>query len=199
MRKSRISLLCTMIAMPVLFFLLFHEGYTQEDGRRVMTLPAERQTTEEEKYLFAEQQYNPPFEIQLISDRRNTSKATPEDVLIAYLSAILKSDSQWMLDLLGESDRKIFENKTVEEQEKEITSQKRRLETLLEGNRIVLEKKITANSHVVINYAAFDRESGKRLSTLFASFVQEKSVWKKCLKCGSTDSSPPFKAIMRDK
>lgn len=195
MSSRQLFLFCTKIAILALFLLVSQQGYTQEDGRRIMTLPAERQIIEEEKYLFAEQQYNPPFEIQLISDRRNTSKATPEDVLIAYLSAILKGDPQWMLDLLTESDRKIFENKTVEKQEKEITSLKRRLETLLEGNRIVLERKITANSYVVINYAAFDRESGKRLSTLFASFMQEKSVWKKCLKCGSTDSSPPFKAI----
>ncbi len=163
----------------VLLLATFHGLYAQEGPKFVMTPPEEKRIIIEEVYPFTARQYDSPVEVQLLSSPDETSFATPEDVLIAHLSAALKGDFTWMASLETESERKKREALSDEARAKAQSELKTQVDLLLRNNRIVFMKRFEVGDVVIIEFSVFSRESGERVLTLPAVFILERGQWKK--------------------
>jgi hypothetical protein len=180
------------ITTMILCSFIFNTSYAQENEKFIMTLPEEKKILTSEEYAFIEQQYDPPFEIPVIPNYREASRTTPEDAFISDFSAILHDDVAWRQNFLTESEKKVFENKSIEEKEKQIGLLKKQANVLLKGNKVILERKITTSdgSYVILDYSVV--KSGKKIMSWFKIFVLERNSWKVCGVCGSTPEHPLY-------
>jgi hypothetical protein len=175
-RAYSIIIAIGVILLPAGVQLLDAQGRT----KFVMTPPEEKRIIVEEEYQFTIRRYMPPVEVQLLSSPDETSFATPEDVLIAHLSAILKGDFSWMSSLEGELDRKERQGLGAEARVKMQSELKTQADIFLRGNKIVLTNRFEMGDHVIIEFSVFSGESGKQVViNLPANFTLEGGKWKK--------------------
>ncbi|MCH8055222.1 MAG: hypothetical protein IH857_03590 [Deltaproteobacteria bacterium] len=154
--------------------------YSQRRPLFVMTPPEEKRIIVEEAHRFTIRRYVPPVEVQLLSSPDETSFATPEDVLIAHLSAMLKGDFSWMASLEGELDRKKRQGLSAEARVKMQSELKTQADIFLRGNKIILTNRFEMGDHVIIEFSVFSGESGKQVVTNFpTNFTLEGGKWKK--------------------
>lgn len=180
-----------------LFLLSSKEVYAQETDNFFstysLTSPIEKKIIVEREYVFTEQLYNPPFELQLIDNQAKASEMQPENAVISHFSAILQENVNWILDSQVESERTAFKNKSPEEQDKEIAAMKSLTIPILKMSKIVLMKKMSfGNEYVIIDYSLRSKEDDKIILSWSIALKREQDLWKSCTNCGGIPDNPLY-------
>jgi hypothetical protein len=189
----KINMLLVEIMSLLLFLSGYQSAYAVDGGSFTIEQPIEKKIIEEEVYTFLEQTYDPPYEIHITNDMTKVTNMSPEGALTIYFSSILRGDVDRMLDVITENDRKMFKNKTSEEQLSEMAELKKQAEVFLKGNKIVFLKKMSiGNSYVIIDCSIFKIPDGRLVFDLPFSLELENNKWKRCSDCTDKHKLYPF-------
>jgi hypothetical protein len=178
------------ITIITLLVTVSRQSYAQDASEFLMTPPEEKKIIMYDEYSFIEQRYDPPYELPLTSNYKQIPQTTPENLITVDFSALLNSDFILRLNLQPELEKKNYEKKPNEEKETETALLMKQTETLLKGNKVVLERKISTydGSYNILDYSIF--KNGKKILSWFSVFVLEKNSWKICRECSSNAEHP---------
>lgn len=170
--------------------LLIQRVNAQEKREFVMSYPIEKRIIVEDIRLFTEQRYNPPAEIQLISDQSEASYDSPEATLIAYFSALLLGDVDWQLNIKTNDDKNEYEKLDTKLRDEEVKQIQKQAAYFIKGRKIVLDKKIAiGDSLTIIEFSIYTREEDKKILSWNMTFFLDNGNWKLCKICGSSGNT----------
>lgn len=141
----------------------------QSLGTGALGEPEEKLLVLREVFSYASRPYTPPHVIEPVR-RSDTSYASPEGTLTAWVSAASAEDEAWLAETAKASD--------VDERTAERTRQERAaFDALYRGKRLVLTHRIDLAGVTLIRMRNLDPDTGEAVFTFFYAFERQGKRW----------------------
>lgn len=138
------------------------------------TTPEMKKVIVEEAYYFWQMKYDPQVKLKLLTSRSESSYETPEEALIAILSAMYLQDHDWWLHSWTQAaiDFRIAEDKR---QNQSPADWRQIWDKLLKDKQAVLTHRIETSKYVILGYNLVDAANNIVESNLV--FTLENGKW----------------------
>jgi len=146
------------------------------------TGPAELKTLVEEiKYQYYVRKYSPPVKVKFVKRKKECSYYTPEEVVIAQISAMAALDQEWSLNCFDEESRKFT---VAFEKSQNVTHEfiEKKWREAFKGRRFELITRVDFRGGVIIEYTAISQSKAAedKVRTLSNSLKkQPDGTWKR--------------------
>jgi hypothetical protein len=178
-------------------FLYSADAYAKEYKKFRMEMPIEKKMIEEEEYSFFEQEYAPPYELDLLTAKNKKKNESPEAALAMYFASILEGDVDGVVGVMSKNEGKSFRNKTTEEQFTKMSALKKQADVLLKSRAIKLNKKyFIDNKQLIIDYTIYNISDNSKILDWIAIVVFENNTWRVCGECGSKPSDALYPILV---
>ena len=180
-RRSEIAFLTVFGSVFLLFFL--QSANAQKLPKPLFkTAPAERKILVEEiKHEYYVRKYSPPVKVKFVKKKEKCSYPSPEETIIAQISAMAALDQEWALNCFDEESRKFT---VAFHKSQNVTPGfiEKKWREAFKGRRFELITRVDSRGGVIIEYTAISQSKAAedKVRTLSNSLKkQPDGTWKR--------------------
>ncbi len=177
--QSEIAFLAVFGSVYLLFFLPSANAQTLPKPL-FKTAPAERKTLVEEiTYEYYVRKYSPPVKVNFVKKQEECSYSSPEEIVIAHLSAMAAVDYEWDVSCWNEESQKI---NAAQYRSANITPDhlKEKWKEVFKGSQFELVTRVDFRGGVIIEYKVIRQPDAKPKTFTFTNVAKKQadSKWK---------------------